>query len=146
MKGPEIYKNNSTFLFSLINLAGQESREYDHMDPSRSPRGTLYSQKLALTSPTSGSIVHSWTQAMEFSISFFSKSGICINFNFYTMGSQKVPRMVVMRCIGRAYGNTYINTFKVGPLLTHSYSIDPAISGSTDRRLLLETSGVWLSH
>jgi hypothetical protein len=39
-------------------------------DPSRWPRGTLYPQKLALTSPISGSrsvgIVCSWTQATEF--------------------------------------------------------------------------------
>jgi hypothetical protein len=31
-----------------------ESREYVCRDPSRWPRGTLYPQKLALTSPTSG--------------------------------------------------------------------------------------------
>jgi hypothetical protein len=33
---------------------GVESREYGRRDPSRWPRGTLYPQKLALTSPTSG--------------------------------------------------------------------------------------------
>jgi hypothetical protein len=32
------------------------------------------------------------------------------------MGSRKVPRMVVVHCNGRKYGNTYIITFKVGPL------------------------------
>jgi hypothetical protein len=31
-----------------------ENREYGHRDPSRWPRGTLYPQKLAITSPTSG--------------------------------------------------------------------------------------------
>jgi hypothetical protein len=40
------------------------------MDPSRWLRGTLYPQKLALTSPTSGGrsvgTVRSRTQAMEF--------------------------------------------------------------------------------
>jgi hypothetical protein len=49
---------------------GLENREYGRMDPSCSPRGTLYPQKLALTSPTSGSrsvgIVRSLTQATEF--------------------------------------------------------------------------------
>jgi hypothetical protein len=33
---------------------GLERREYGRRDPSRWPRGTLYPQKLALTSPTSG--------------------------------------------------------------------------------------------
>jgi hypothetical protein len=47
-----------------------EIREYDRGDPLRWPRDTLYKQKLALTSPTSGGrsvgIVLSWTKAMEF--------------------------------------------------------------------------------
>jgi hypothetical protein len=47
-----------------------ENREYGRRHPSRRPRGTLYQQMLALTSPTSGGrsvcIVRSWTQAMEF--------------------------------------------------------------------------------
>jgi hypothetical protein len=49
-----------------------ENREYGRRDPSRRPRGTLYPQKLAITSPTSGGrsvgIVRSWTQTMEFSL------------------------------------------------------------------------------
>jgi hypothetical protein len=48
-----------------------EIREYGCWDLSRWPHGTLYPQKLALTSPTrggrSGSIVRSWTQVTEFS-------------------------------------------------------------------------------
>jgi hypothetical protein len=48
---------------------GLENREYGRRDPSRWPRGTLYLQKLALTSPTSGGrsvgIVRSRTQATE---------------------------------------------------------------------------------
>jgi hypothetical protein len=51
--------------------SGLEIREYDLWDPSRWPRSTLYLQKLALTSPTSGGrsvgIVRSRTQATEFS-------------------------------------------------------------------------------
>jgi hypothetical protein len=47
-----------------------ESREYGRRDPSCWPRGTLYLQKLAITSPTSGGrsfgIVRLWTQRMEF--------------------------------------------------------------------------------
>jgi hypothetical protein len=47
-----------------------EIREYGLRDPSRWPRGTLYTQNLALTSSTSGSrsvgIVRSRTQAKEF--------------------------------------------------------------------------------
>jgi hypothetical protein len=49
-----------------------ENREYGRRNPSRWPRGTLYPQNLALTSPTSGcrsvSIVRSLTQATEFSL------------------------------------------------------------------------------
>jgi hypothetical protein len=50
--------------------SGLENREYGRMDPSRWPRGTLYPQKLELTSPRSGGrpvcIVRSRTQATEF--------------------------------------------------------------------------------
>jgi hypothetical protein len=49
-----------------------ENREYGRRDPSRWQRGTLYPQKLAITSPTSGGrsvgIVRSRTQTMEFSL------------------------------------------------------------------------------
>jgi hypothetical protein len=48
-----------------------ENREYRRRDPSRWPRGTLYPQKLVITSPTSGGrsvgIVRSRTQTKEFS-------------------------------------------------------------------------------
>jgi hypothetical protein len=51
--------------------SGLETREYGRRDPSRWPRGTLYPQTLALTSPTGGGrsvgIVRSRTQATEFS-------------------------------------------------------------------------------
>jgi hypothetical protein len=54
---------------------GLERREYGGRDPSRWPLGTLYPQKLALTSPTSCGrsvgIVRSWTQATEFVFSKF---------------------------------------------------------------------------
>jgi hypothetical protein len=50
--------------------SGLESRDYGLGDPSRWPHGTLYPQKLELTSETSGchsvGIVRSLTQAMEF--------------------------------------------------------------------------------
>jgi hypothetical protein len=52
-------------VFDLENL------EYDHTDPQRWPRDTLYPQKLAVTSPTSSGrsvgIVRSRTKATEFS-------------------------------------------------------------------------------
>jgi hypothetical protein len=54
--------------------SGLKSREYGRRDPSRWPRGTLYPQELALTSPTSGGrsigIVRSRTQATKFSLVF----------------------------------------------------------------------------
>jgi hypothetical protein len=47
-----------------------ENRDYGRRNPSRWPRGTLYQQKLALTSPTSGclsvGVVRLRTQATEF--------------------------------------------------------------------------------
>jgi hypothetical protein len=50
--------------------SGLEIREYGSGDPLYWPRNTLYPQKLALTSPTSGGrsvrIVRSRTQATEF--------------------------------------------------------------------------------
>jgi hypothetical protein len=53
------------------NGFGLEIRGYGHRDPSHCPRGTLYQQKLALTSPTivgrSVGIVRSRTKATEFS-------------------------------------------------------------------------------
>jgi hypothetical protein len=54
------------------SCSGLESREYGRRDPSRRPRGTLYPQKFALTSPTSGGrslgIVGSRTRPTEFSL------------------------------------------------------------------------------
>jgi hypothetical protein len=49
--------------------SGLENRDYGRKDPSSCPRDTLYSQKLALTSPTSGrsvGIVPSRTKVTEF--------------------------------------------------------------------------------
>jgi hypothetical protein len=37
-----------------ISGSGLENRDYGCRDPSRLPRDTLYPQKLAFTSPTSG--------------------------------------------------------------------------------------------
>jgi hypothetical protein len=50
--------------------SGLENREYGRRDPLRWPRGTLYPQKLALTSPTKGGrsvgIVRLRTNATDF--------------------------------------------------------------------------------
>jgi hypothetical protein len=55
-----------------------ESRDYCPRGPSRWPRCTLYPQKLALTSPTSGGrsagIVRSLTQATDFSLVRFIRA------------------------------------------------------------------------
>jgi hypothetical protein len=54
--------------------SGLENREYGRGDLLRSPRDTLYPQKLALTSPTSGDrsvgIVRLRTKATEFVFCF----------------------------------------------------------------------------
>jgi hypothetical protein len=53
---------------------GLENREYGRGDPLRSPRNTLYPQKLALTSPTCGGrsvgIVRLRTKITEFFVSY----------------------------------------------------------------------------
>jgi hypothetical protein len=60
--------------------SGLEIREYGRRDQSRWPRGTLYLQRLALTSPTSDGrsvgIDRSRTQATEFFLAFFSSVSI----------------------------------------------------------------------
>jgi hypothetical protein len=54
-----------------VAAPGLENREYGRGDPLRRPRNTLYPQKLALSSPTSGGrsvgIVRLRTKATEFS-------------------------------------------------------------------------------
>jgi hypothetical protein len=73
-RGPLSLVSSSEELLKRKSIgSGLESREYGRRDPSRWPRDTLYSQKLALTSSISGGrsvgIVHSWTLATEFSFS-----------------------------------------------------------------------------
>jgi hypothetical protein len=71
---------------------GVESREYGLRDPPRLPRGTLYPQRLVLTSPTRGGrsvgIVLSRTQVTEFVLSCLvvvplppGKNPIAVQFN-----------------------------------------------------------------
>jgi hypothetical protein len=61
---------NTTEELLLRSGSCLENREYGRRDPSLWPRATLYPQKLAITSPTSGGrsvgIVRSRTQTMEF--------------------------------------------------------------------------------
>jgi hypothetical protein len=66
------FRSNSTFfsIFMLLGFSCPENREYGRRDSTRWPRGTLYPQKLAITSPTSGcrpvGTVRSRTQSMFF--------------------------------------------------------------------------------
>jgi hypothetical protein len=72
MLGLETVFRQKYYLY--FRFGGLEMREYGRRDPSRWPHGTFYSQKLKLTSPTSGGhsvgIVRLRAQATEFS--FFS--------------------------------------------------------------------------
>jgi hypothetical protein len=67
-----LVSTNEELLGRKSSGSGLKSREYGGRDLSRWPRGTLYQQKLVLTSPTSGGryvgIVRSRTQATEFSL------------------------------------------------------------------------------
>jgi hypothetical protein len=70
------------------SVSGLESREYGRRYPSRCPRCTLYPQKLALTSPTSGcrsvGIVRSRTQATEFSFFLGGSASSCLSYISYS--------------------------------------------------------------
>jgi hypothetical protein len=54
----------------VADRSGLKNRDFGRTDPSRLPRGTLYAQKLTLSSPRSGGrsagIVRSRNQATEF--------------------------------------------------------------------------------
>jgi hypothetical protein len=70
---PKLMKTKNLNLnIPMTVVAGLESRDYGRRYSSRWPRGTLYPQKLALTSPTSGGrsvgIVRSRTLAKKFSL------------------------------------------------------------------------------
>jgi hypothetical protein len=65
-----------------INGSTLENRDYGRREPSLWPRGTLYPQKLALTSSISGGrsvgIVRSRTQVTEFiSQEYYKKNYFC---------------------------------------------------------------------
>jgi hypothetical protein len=72
--------------------SGLEIWEYGRRDPSRWPRGNLYLQKLALTSPTSGvrvvGIVRSRTQATEFNLIMLRSQSclFCLGWNLEAPG------------------------------------------------------------
>jgi hypothetical protein len=63
------------------NVSGLESREYGRRDQLRWPCDTLYQQKLALTSPTSGGpsvgIVPSRSQTTEFFYYYHGSTALC---------------------------------------------------------------------
>jgi hypothetical protein len=86
---PKVHCNTTHPLISVLEI-----REYSRRDPSRSPRGTLYPQKLALTSPTSGGrsvgIVRSRTLATEEEVHpsscWFTWFSICLTSLFLLYG------------------------------------------------------------
>jgi hypothetical protein len=95
--------------------SGLESREYGRRDTSRWPRGTLYPQRLALTSPTSGGrsvgIVRSWTQATEFS---FRRNRIVlehlnINTVAFKRNERRVHKMFCLKLVC-GYGIHWVGT------------------------------------
>jgi hypothetical protein len=69
---------NEELLGRKSSSSGLEIREHGPRDQPRRPRGTLYPQKLALTSWTGGGgRVCSWTEAKEFSYVSFQKAISC---------------------------------------------------------------------
>jgi hypothetical protein len=81
---PREYNWGATWKKKKSSSSGLKSREYGGRDPSRWPRGTLYPQKLGLTSPTSGGrsigIVRSRTQDTEFLRTSVSAATYCLMF------------------------------------------------------------------
>jgi hypothetical protein len=72
-RGPlSLVSTTEELLERKSSCSGLENREYGRRNSPRCPRGTLYPQTLALTSPTSGGssagIVRSQTKATEFLI------------------------------------------------------------------------------
>jgi hypothetical protein len=69
--------NDELLIYSLAQM--KKIRKYGRGDPLRWPRDTLYPQKLALTSRTSGGrsvgIVHLQTKATEFVLFFLIYAG-----------------------------------------------------------------------
>jgi hypothetical protein len=111
---------------------GLEIREYGRRDPSRWPRGTLYPQKLALTSPTSGGrrigIVRSRTKATEFSLVSFLilQVHVCTNVmedSAISVFKEKWCKMEVALNIGnqqRNYSAVFLHLFTLYDGLTMS--------------------------
>jgi hypothetical protein len=107
-----------------------ENREYGHRDPSRWPRGTLYSQKLAITSPTSGGRsvgkVRLRTQTMEFfsssSSSSSSSSGSSSNLcglvdrvpGYRSRGPGSIPDATKKKSSGSGTGSTQPREYNWG--------------------------------
>jgi hypothetical protein len=94
-RGPLSLMSTTEELFERKNIgSGQENQDYGNRDPSRWLRRTLYSQKLALTSPTRGSrsvgIVRSRTQATEF-VSFVAHE--CTHFKPTISGKRNAWRV-----------------------------------------------------
>jgi hypothetical protein len=82
-RGPlSLVSTNEELLERKCSGSSLEKREYGRGDPSRWQRGTLYPQKLALTSPTSGGrsvgIVRSRTQTTEFVFLFVWVMDDCV--------------------------------------------------------------------
>jgi hypothetical protein len=76
-----------------ISGSGLENRDYGRRNLSRWPLGTLYSQKLALTSPTSGGllvgIVHSQIKATELFRYYFTMFLKYFRLKIYLQSKQK---------------------------------------------------------
>jgi hypothetical protein len=83
-RGPLSLVSTTEELFEIKSRrSGLGNREYGRSEPSHSPRGTLYPQKLTLTSPTDGGrsfgIVRSRTRTTEF-LGLYFKKGLRMTF------------------------------------------------------------------
>jgi hypothetical protein len=80
------------------SCSGLESREYGRRNPSRWLRGTLYPQKLTLTSPTSGS--RSGTHVTEFSFLYHILNIPPPHFNILDLFNRFLPYAAVPTVCG----------------------------------------------
>jgi hypothetical protein len=101
----------STIVCVCVSVPGLETREYGRRDPSRWPCGTLYPQKLALTSPVSCgrsvSIVRSRTQATELSV-WPGRGSNEARTEYYV---HKIPRLVKYLGLGKCWTQFRENVF-----------------------------------
>jgi hypothetical protein len=137
--------------------SGLENRDYGRRDQSRWPRGTLYPQTLALTSPTSCGlsvgIVWSRTQTTEFNLVYSKDSGNCLRNYYYvvrmrsnsgTLTLSTLHKLLLLTCLYSSfYYDITFYTYGYQSSISCSYALVFCLSCLTPCRL--QTPNLYLS-